>query len=124
MALDRALAREIKRVAPQRKDREEYFAFAKKVKAAKADMSIIEIRDRFNELQAKHGRPVTAIVVAATLWMRRERLDRWKLKWAMEVLDCWPHTPGLRDDAAIDDGIHPTALCDYAGEFIRVNEER
>lgn len=122
MTLDRELAREIKRAAPERKDREAYFAFAKKVKSAKADMSTTKIRECFDGLSEKHGRPVTAIVVAATLWMRRERLDRWKLKWAMEVLDCWPHTPGLLDDAAIDDGIHPTAICDYAGDFIRMNE--
>ena len=124
MALDRALAREIKRAAPDRRDREAYFAFAERIRATKAEMSSPAVRDHFYEMLAKHGRPETAIVLAATIWDRRKRLDGWKLKWAEEVLDRWPHTPYLLEDAAIQDGLHPSRICEYAGEFIRLNEER
>lgn len=124
MALDRGLAREIKREAPKVRDRDAYHAFAERIRQASADMSRPEVRERFDAMLAKHGRPVTAIVLAATLWARKKRLEGWKLSWAQDVLDCWPHTPGLLDDAAIDDGIHPTAICDYARDFIRLNEEQ
>ena len=123
MGLDKCLAREIRRAAPQRNDREAYFAFAEQVRAARADMSCTDVRDHFNEMLCKHGRAVTAIVLAATLWERRESLAGWKLSWAQEVIDCWPHTDGLLDDAVIHDGLHPSRICEYAGDFIRLNEE-
>ena len=124
MALDRYLAREIKREAPKVRDRDAYHAFAERIREASADMSRPEVREQFDAMLTKHGRPVTAIVLAATLCARKERLEGWKLSWAQEVLDCWPHTMGLLDDAAIRDGLHPSRICEYAGSFIRLNEER
>lgn len=124
MALDGNLAREIKRAAPDRGNRAAYFEFAAKVRAAKNDMSNAGVREHFGELLVKHGRPVTAIVIAATLWERQKRLGGWNAAWARDVLDCWPHTPGLLEDAAIQDGLHPSRICEYAGSFIQANTER
>lgn len=122
--LEKTLAQEIRKAAPARaQDRDGYFAFVRKVSDAAQEMSVTTIRKDFNALAAKHGRAVTAVVLAATLYERRERLDRWNLKWACDVLNCWPHTQGLLDRAAIRDGIHPTAICDYASGFIRCNTE-
>lgn len=123
LKLERTLAREIKRAAPPLNDRAAFHAFAAKIREAKRDMSCTGIRDHFYDMLAKHGRPVTAIVLAATLWARQKRLEGWKLSWAQDVLDCWPHTLGLLEEAAIDDGLHPSRICEYAGDFIRLNEE-
>ena len=122
--LEKTLAREIRKAAPARtQDREGYFAFVRKVSSASQDMSVTTIRADFDKLVAKHGRAVTAVVLAATLYERRDRLENWNLNWACDVLNCWPHTQGLMDRAAIRDGIHPTAICDYAAGFIRCNTE-
>ena len=122
--VDKTLAREIRKAAPARlQDRDGYFAFVNKVCSAAKEMSVTTIREDFNRLAAKHGRAVTAVVLAATLYERRERLDNWNLDWARDVLSYWPHTEGLIDRANIRDGIHPTAICDYADSFIRCNTE-
>lgn len=117
------LAREIRKSAPPRTDRQAYFAFAHRVEAAAEEMSSTAIRDHFNDYTKKHGRVVTAICVAATIYARRNRLDGWCLPWAQAVLDAWPHTEGLLDRAAIRDSLHPTRICEYAQNFIRLNSE-
>ena len=122
--VEKTLAREIRKAAPTRiQDHDGYFAFVKKVTSAAKEMSVTTIREDFNALAAKHGRAVTAVVLAATLYERRERLDCWNLDWAVDVLRYWPHTEGLIDRANIRDGIHPTAICDYAADFIWCNTE-
>lgn len=122
--VDKTLAREIHKAAPTRNENKDgYFSFLNKVRSAAQDMSVTSIRRDFNSLAAKHGRAVTAVVLAATLFERRERLDYWNLPWALDVLQCWPHTEGTLRSAAIRDGIHPTAVCDYAAAFIRCNTE-
>ena len=78
------------------------------------------IRDR-----SKHGRAVVAVCVAATLDARKDRLDCWNWVWAYEVLSALPQSITLRnlERAHIEDGLHPTAICDYAGPFIRLTTE-
>ena len=122
--LEKTLAKEIRKAAPARtQDRDGYFAFLNKVRSAARDMSVTSIRRDFDGLAAKHGRAVTADVLAATLYERRQRLDCWNLDWACDTLRCWPHTEGTLQSAAIRDGIHPTAICDYAADFIWCNTE-
>lgn len=44
---------------------------------------------------------------------------------AYEVLSALPQSITLRnlERAHIEDGLHPTAICDYAGPFIRLTTE-
>ena len=125
--LDRTLSQEIKK-ANGDGSREAKFALLNKIHAAAKDMSTTAIRTQFDGLLRKHGRAVTAICVAATIWMRKDRLGLtgWRLRWAQEVLACWTTKPktieGLHH-AYIDDGIHPTAILDYAASFINFTTE-
>jgi len=125
MALDRTLVKEIK-AANGDGSREAKFALLHKIDAAAKDMSTPEIRERFSEMLVRHGRAVTAICIAATLWIRRERLDDWQIPWAMEVLEHWTTKPKSEtgiDRAYIDDQIHPTRICEYATSFIKCTTE-
>lgn len=56
---------------------------------------------------------------------RTARLDCWNWVWACEVLSALPQSITLRnlERAHIEDGLHPTAICDYAGPFIRLTTE-
>ena len=78
----------------------------------------------FDAAIKEYGRVPVAICTAATLWQRKERIDRWKIEWAMEVLNAWNNrTNSTIEIAAIDDGLHPTRICGYAGDFIRLTTE-
>lgn len=81
--------------------------------------------DDLRGLCIKHGRAVVAVCVAATLDARKDRLDCWNWVWAYEVLSALPQSITLRnlERAHIEDGLHPTAICDYAGPFIRMTTE-
>ena len=121
--LDRTLVKEIK-AAIGDGSREAKFALLKKIDAAAEEMSTPEIRERFNEMLVKHGRAVTAICVAATIWERRDRLDDWRIDWATEVLELWTTKPAsgvIR--AYIRDDLHPTRICEYAYSFIKLTSE-
>ena len=123
MKLDRTLAREIKALNGDG-TREARFDTLRKVRAANKDLSRPEVRDSFNDCLKAHGRAITALCVASTLYRRRERLDGWGLLWARAVLDLWTNkTPPSVDAATIDDGLHPTRICEYAGQFIRLTTE-
>lgn len=56
---------------------------------------------------------------------RTARLDCWNWVWAYEVLSALPQSITLRnlEHAHIEDGLHHTAICDYAGPFIRLTTE-
>lgn len=122
--VDRTLMREIKKLTGDG-SREAKFALLHKVDAAAKDLAD-HPRDRFQDCIKTHDRAVVAICVAATLYERRDRLDRWQLKWAQEVLDIIPGwTDGNRRRAYIDDWeMHPTAICDYAGKTIKLWTEQ
>lgn len=76
---------------------------------------------KYNEAFRIYGRIPVAICIAATLYQRRERLDYWNFAWATEILDLWTNrTPHGIEDACINDGIHPTRICEYAGDFIKL----
>lgn len=126
MKLDRVFANDIRREANGDGSREAKFAFMKRVEAANKALSAPEVSDGgFDSAIKEHGRIPVAICVAATLYNRRERLDRWGFSWAMEVLKLWTNrTPSGVDRATImDEMLHPTRICGYAGDFIRLTIE-
>ena len=121
--LERMLVNEIKTAAGDG-GRESKFRLLRQVSDTCADLSRSDIRSAFPEVLRKHGRVPVAICVAATLEARRDRLDYWGMPWAREVLALLPGwTPGNRERAHIDDGIHPTAICDYARSLIDCTTE-
>lgn len=123
MKLDRTIVKEI-RDAVGDGSRTAKFRLLARVSDACVDLSRSDIRAAFPEVLRKHGRVPVVICVAATLDARRERLDYWKYGWAQEVLSLLPGwTPGNRSRACIDDGIHPTAICEYAGSLIKLTTE-
>lgn len=123
--LDRTLAKEI-RALNSDGSREAKFSLLHRIDLAVKDFSSPQVISRFDELLRNHGRAVTAICIAATIWTRRERLDNWQLSWAQQVLDLWttkPRTETGISRANIDDGLHPTRICEYAASFIRLTTE-
>ena len=123
MKLDSTLVREI-REAVGDGSRTAKFRLLSRVSDACVDLSRADIRSTFNQVVRKHGRVPVVICVAATLEARKERLDYWNMAWAREVLVLLPGwTPGNRERAHIEDGIHPTAICDYAGELVKLTTE-
>lgn len=124
MNLDRTLIREVKSLIGNG-SREAKFAMLKRIDAAKKDLSTTKVRYTFTDCLREHGRAVVAVCVAATLDARKDRLDYWGWRWAHEVLSILPQniTPENLKRAHIDDGIHPTAICDYAGSLIRLTTE-
>lgn len=123
MKLDSTLVREI-REAVGDGSRTAKFRLLSRVSDACVDLSRADIRSTFNQVVRKHGRVPVVICVAATLEARKERLDYWNMAWAREVLALLPGwTPGNRERAHIEDGIHPTAICDYAHGLIDCTTE-
>lgn len=123
--LDRTLAKEIK-AANGDGSREAKFSLLHRIDEAAKDFSTPDVIRDFDRLLAKHGRAVTAICIAATIWLRLERLDGWQFLWAQQVLEQWttkPKTENGISRAYINDGLHPTRICEYAGQFIRLNSE-
>ena len=123
MKLDSTLSREIKALNGDG-TREARFETLRRVEAAQKDLSTPNVREEFGRALQLHGRAVVALCVAATLYTRRERIDGWGLLWALTVLDLWTNRgPQFIDRANIDDGLHPTRICEYAGELIRLTTE-
>lgn len=123
MKIDNELARELKK-AQGDGSREAKFALLRRVSAACADLSKPDVRTTFYDTVKKHGRVPVIICVAATLEARKERLEGWGISWAREVLEQlrgW--TAGNLERANINDGIHPTAICEYAYGLIQITTE-
>lgn len=124
MTLDRTLVKEIKALAGDG-SREAKFALLKRLDAVRKDLSTTKVRETFNDTLRKHGRAVTAVCVAVTLDARRDRLDHWEWDWALKVISLLPQslTRSNLERAYIDDGIHPTAICEYARDLIKLTTE-
>lgn len=126
MMLDRELVKEIKR-AQGDGSREAKFDLWHDIQDARDLMEGTEYDgpSRVNASLSKYGRAVTAIVIASTLYTRRERLDRWGLQWANEVLKLWTNRgPSFVTAACLhDERYHPTRICDHAAAFIRLTTE-
>ena len=125
MAIDRELKSDIKKLVGDG-SRAAKFAMLEKIDAANRELSSALPRTDFWGIVKRHGRPVVAVAVACTLYNRRHRLDGWGLQWAQAVLDLLPFawTQGNTDRATIRDvDLHPTAICAYAKEFIKLTTE-
>lgn len=121
--LDRTLEKEIKRLIGDG-SREARFDTIKKLRAAMNDLSTPKVMDTFNDCLRAHGRAAVSVCVAATLYERRERLDRWGLIWANEVLALWTNrTPSMVESICIRDQLHPTRICDYANSLIKLTTQ-
>ena len=125
MKLDRELIRDIKKQANGDGSRKVKMAFLKRVRDTKKALSTPDVMlGGFDAAIKEYGRVPVAICTAATLWQRKERIDILKIDWAMEVLIGWNNrTNSTIEIAAIDDGLHPTRICGYAGDFIRLTTE-
>ena len=124
MTLDRELAKEVKKLNGDG-SREAKFALLKRLDAARKDFSTPKVRETFNDTLKEHGRAITAVCVAVTLDRRRDRLDHWNWHWALEVIALLPQsfTQANLSRAYIDDGLHPTRICEYAADFIKLTTE-
>jgi len=119
MKLDKTFVCEVRKAAGDG-SREAKFKLIRRVTEACSALSSPEVRTNFNSVLRTYGRVPVAICVAATLEARKERLDYWGLEWAREVLALLPGwTPGNKERAHIEDGIHPTAICHYARDLIK-----
>lgn len=120
--LDSTLVREIKNLVGDGSKAAKFEMLAK-IDAANRELAGSAARTNFYAVLKKHGRAVVAVAVACTLRNRWERLDCWGINWALAVLDLLPFvwTQGNMDRATIKDyELHPTAICDYAGDFIKL----
>ena len=124
MKLDRTLVKEIKKLVGVSGTREERFDAMKKIEAARVELSTTEVMRTFHDCLKHHGRAAVAICVASTLYEMCERIDTNYLSWAMAVLELWPNRgKTFISRARIDDGLHPTRIYEYAGDFIRLTSE-
>lgn len=126
MKLDRVFARDINREANANGSRDAKFAFLKRVEAANKALSVPDVaHGGFDAVIKEHGRVPVMICVAATLYNRRERLNKWGFLWATEVLNPWTNRPpsGVERATIRDDMLHPTSICGYAVDFIRLTTE-
>lgn len=64
-----------------------------------------------------------AVCTAVTIWERRDRLNRYAVSWALEVLKLWTNRPHDILMAYIDDGLHPSRIEEYARDFMRLTTE-
>ena len=117
--IDSTLKREV-RALYGKGDRPAKFATLAKLRAAKADLSTPRVMTDFDKCMSKHGRAVVAVCVAATLVQRGDRLDYWRNDWVRRILELLPFltTENLRS-LYINDNLHPTRICEYAGSLIK-----
>lgn len=118
--IDSTFAREIKRVANGDGTREDRFSFFKTAKAACKELSSPDVLYIFNDIIKKYGRVAVGLCVAATAIYREDRLEYETVRWAREVASIWTNRPpAWIDHIIIMDGLHPSRLEQYAGDFIR-----
>lgn len=119
MKLDTTFTRELKKINGDG-SREARFAFFTPARTAARELSNIHVCDIFSEVACKYNRTTIAVVLAATIIDRRDRLNYDTVRWAQEVMSFWTNrTPSQVDSVIIRDGIHPTKIEQYAGSFIR-----
>lgn len=123
MKLDRTFSSELRKLNGDG-GRDAKFATLKRVKEAKRSLSTPEVIYNFDECVKAHGRAIVALCVASTLYWRRERIDFWGYEWAKEVIALWTNRGCCSlDEANIDDGLHPTRICEYANSLIKLTTE-
>ena len=119
--VDRELAREIRATIKSGSDADRRAARIAVKKAIRA-LSTPDIRNTFSDVLREHGRANVAIAVACTLKARAWRIDNWGLLWAQDVLHNWQ--PVDYCDYAIMDELHPTRICEYAADLVKMTTIR
>ena len=120
MKLDKTFVRDILKAANGDGSREARFQFLRPAKAAAKELSCTQAPKKFNDVLKTYGRETVAVCVAVTILTRKERMERSSCEWAMEVLRLWTNRPYDLTCVAINDGLHPTRLEEYAGGLIRL----
>ncbi len=123
MKLDWTFAADIRKQAYGDGTREARFAFMSRVRAARKALSTTRMQMVYGDVMKEFGRVPVAVCTAVTIWDRRDRLSGSTVAWALEVLKLWTNRPCDIMTACIDDGLHPTRIEEYAGEFIRLTTE-
>lgn len=122
MRLDSTLAREIKK-ANGDGSREAKFALLRRLRGVCEECSKPSVIRDFDHVFKHFDRASIAIVLAVTIFERRDQLEFYSVRWAMEVLELWTNRPHTVSSLAIDDGLHPSRIEEYAGSFIRLTSE-
>lgn len=123
MKLDKTFEKEIIKISNGNGSREAKFNFLKTAKEAAKELSTIKAAAIFNGTIKKYGRVTIAICVAATILQKEDRLDYATCKWARKVISLWGNRPSDISCVAFSDGLHPTRIEEYAGDFIRLTTE-
>lgn len=125
MGADKTLLREIEKATVSITTVEEKRAFINRIDDALEDFNRSDVTERFNDFAAKHGRVMTALILAGTIIDRKEDIGDWNLPWAMDVAAAWHNKPvnGGAKRAAIHSFLHPTRICYYAADFIAALSE-
>lgn len=123
MKLDRTFEKEIIKTANGDGSREAKFNFLKPAKEAAKELSTIKVAEIFNGTIKKYGRATVAICVAATVLQKEDRLNYSTCQWARKVISLWKNRPSDIFCVAFCDGLHPTRIEEYAGDFIRLTTE-
>lgn len=123
MKLDRTFARDISKAANGDGSREARFLFLRPAKAAARELSCTQAPKKFDNVLKTYGRETVAVCVAVTILTRKERMERSSCEWAMAVLRLWTNRPHDLTCIAINDGLHPTRIEEYAGGLIRLTSE-
>lgn len=123
MKLDRTFAQEVKKAANGDGSREARFAFLNPAKEAARKLSTPNVRNDFDDILRKYGRPAVGLCVAVTIRERRDRLERRTVRWAEEALKLWTNRPPDIRCLYIGDNLHPSRIEEYAGSFIKLTTE-
>ena len=125
MKVDNELLKEVKK-ANGDGTREARHALFRKLRECEAELENKKAfnyftPETFGQIFKKHDRAIVAIVLASTIYRRQDRLERSTFLWALEILRQWTARPYSGVDAyALDDGLHPSRIEQYAGSFIRL----
>lgn len=123
MKLDRTFSRDISKISNGDGSREARINFLKTAKEVRRTLSTIEAPRIFMDCVKKYGRVPVAVCVAATIIDRQDRIDLKYCDWAAEVIKLYTNAPDGTVRLAIDDGLHPTRIIEYAGKFIKLTTE-
>lgn len=122
MKIDSVLVKEILK-ANGNGSREDKFSLLRKITAVKKELSTPDVTRTFDRVFERHERAHIAICLAATIVDREDRLDYRTVEWGREVLRLYTNRPSTLERIVIEDGLHPTRIEEYAGNFIRLTTE-
>ncbi len=120
--VDSYLLREVRAYAKTNGTYEAFKPIRRKLNECIKTLSTPEVMYRFNEFISAHGRAAVAIAIACTLIGRYRRLDGHYSEWAREILNAAQLPPQYYkpEEHTIIDGLNPTRIFEYAGEFLRL----